>query len=95
MNRKDPCLSHNLCKNGATCVSRPNLNMDYSTCICRIGFTGQFCQYHHLSSSSHNNTKKNETGIKEKYIPNHRYPALEKSRNRCLDNDLNPCFDKV
>ena len=95
MNRKDHCASHNLCQNGATCVSKPNSNMDHPTCICRIGFTGQFCQYQHSRSLSHNSTKKVETRIEEQYVTKNRNPASKESRNRCLDDDLNPCFDKV
>ena len=95
MNRKDHCASHNLCQNGATCVSKPNSNMEHPTCICRIGFTGQFCQFQHSRSSSHNNTKKDENRIEEQYVTNNRNPASKEFRNRCLDDDLNPCFDKV
>ena len=95
INRKDPCLVKNLCQNGATCVSRPNLNTEHFTCICRIGFTGQFCQTHHLEITNSNITRKDENGIDEHFDLNQRNSVQEKSKNRCLDKELNPCFDKV
>ena len=94
MNSKDPCLIHNLCQNGATCVSRPNLNMHHFTCICRIGFTGQFCQFAHSGSTTDEDTDEKLTSNEEQYAEKVD-SALKKSKNRCLDDELNPCFDKV
>ena len=95
INRKDPCLVKNLCQNGATCVSRPNSNAEHFTCICRIGFTGQFCQIHHLELLHSNITGNDESGIDEHFESNQGSLVPEKSKNRCLDKELNPCFDKV
>ena len=85
----------NLCQNGATCVSRPNSNAEHFTCICRIGFTGQFCQIHHLDLSNSNITRQDDNRIDENFDLNQGSLVPEKSKNRCLDKELNPCFDKV
>ena len=53
--RKDPCVIDNQCKNGATCISKPDLELDYFTCICRIGFTGRLCETQFPTMTETNN----------------------------------------
>ena len=97
-NRRDPCLSGHYCNNGATCISRPDLEINHFTCICRMGYTGKLCEIE-INKLSQNNTtvftesQKGDTDlIHELTLTN-----LEKNnnKNRCLDENLNPCFDKV
>ena len=85
-------MFNNRCQNGATCVSRPNLEIDHFTCICRIGFAGKLCQYKHSDSSGSNVTQQDEIENEGKFNTKLEAP---KSKNRCMDETLNPCFDRV
>ena len=58
--RADPCSSDNQCKNGATCIFRPDLELNHFTCVCTIGFTGKFCEI-----KISNDTDSNQIGLKE------------------------------
>ena len=98
LDRRDPCLSGHYCKNGATCISRPDLEINHFTCICRMRFTGKLCEIE-VNELAHNNTliftKSKNVDDDLMYELTSTNSAKSSQTNRCLDENMNPCFDKV
>ena len=104
----DPCSSDKKCMNGATCISRPDLEINYFTCICRLGFTGRFCEIE-LANVHDNDTRllrdKDESFLNEDDKSNTKQmlSAMTKnsdakhnwsSSNSSVGHSINRCLDE-